>query len=456
MRRSLVASVHGTLESQPPPRIAEKMNRRHSAATCNPQLGLRCLKWKFSICGILSIAAILMIGLHIFIAGMPATPSMDSNSAAKSSSFTLRGQQQQQPIQRVAFAADNSSSIQQQQQHQQLRVSPLSDVDREQYTVRINSWKRHEQLRVSIQHFSSCPNVAAIQIVWCDAQGPPPDWLLNSNVSVERHAANTLNERFHVLSTPPTKGILSVDDDVLRPCIALDAGFEKWTRYPNHMVGYDARSVVVVDANKESKQNYYKYGYLSTTRSTNRYALSLTRFCFLHVDYLTGYMTRMPAVIRDRVALNLNCEDIAMSLYVSSHTHQPPLLADCWAMSTQIKLYAPDAISGGAHHKTVRDECVRDFATALGATHVLDQQAVYVRGMFDCGHVPSETASGATTSGAIARLQELHATVHKWKANKNRVKVDALIQTMIGPALQNGLIKGTGPWKERYGEKRQR
>ena len=103
-------------------------------------------------------------------------------------------------------------------------VTPLRDVDLELYTIRINTWKRDEQLLVSIEHHSKCPGVAQIQVVWCDDRDPPKELESYPKVVVERHAVNSLNERFHILEETPTMGILSIDDDVMRPCEAIDSG----------------------------------------------------------------------------------------------------------------------------------------------------------------------------------------------------------------------------------------
>jgi hypothetical protein len=126
---------------------------------------------------------------------------------------------------------------------QHRRLTPLvQTIDREQYTIRINTWKRQEQLLLSVEHHSSCPGVAEIQVIWCDKEEEPPAALFNfSKVVVERHDVNSLNERFNILSPPPTLGILSIDDDVLRPCEAIDSGFFKWTQNPDRMVGFDGR-----------------------------------------------------------------------------------------------------------------------------------------------------------------------------------------------------------------------
>jgi hypothetical protein len=154
-------------------------------------------------------------------------------------------------------------------------VTPLTrEIDREQYTIRINTWHRSEQLVVSVRHHAQCDGVARIQVVWCDSESNPPDEILNMpKVEIEYHKENSLNERFNILSMPPTLGILSMDDDVLRSCEAMDdgkftrirhtfdlcyhsfhsrssflflvnlilPGFFKWVDNPDRIVGYDTR-----------------------------------------------------------------------------------------------------------------------------------------------------------------------------------------------------------------------
>lgn len=208
--------------------------------------------------------------------------------------------------------------------HTAPNVQLLRKEDYEQYTIRINTWQRPRALQASLLHHVSCPGVAQIQVVWCTAQGPVPDWLWNfhDKVVVEEHDINSLNERFRIRIRPLTAGILSLDDDVIRPCIAYDWAFRKWTLNPDRMVGFDARSHDV----STTEGNRWRYAYMSTTERSNAYSLTLTRSCFLHVNYLhwyTGHPRYDP--IRAFVAEHLNCEDIGMSFLVSSLTRgQPP------------------------------------------------------------------------------------------------------------------------------------
>jgi glucuronyl/N-acetylglucosaminyl transferase EXT2 len=258
---------------------------------------------------------------------------------------------------------------QQQQQRLQLELTPLQGIDYEQYTIRINTWRRPEQLIASVLHHASCPGVNQVQVVWCDPENEPPQEILDpiantfaSKVVIERHEENSLNERFHILLPTTTLGILSIDDDVIRPCQALDSGFFKWVKSPHRMVGFDARDHII-----ENPGGDWKYGYLSTTQKMNMYSMSLTRSCFIHRDYLDHYMNELPKSILETVAKNFNCEDIAMSFMISSLTQgQPPLLADMWAINTLMKLDVEKAISGSKGHKKLRDGCVDSFATILG------------------------------------------------------------------------------------------
>eukprot|EP00551_Chaetoceros_affinis_P008643 CAMPEP_0203682440 /NCGR_PEP_ID=MMETSP0090-20130426/45802_1 /ASSEMBLY_ACC=CAM_ASM_001088 /TAXON_ID=426623 /ORGANISM="Chaetoceros affinis, Strain CCMP159" /LENGTH=247 /DNA_ID=CAMNT_0050551357 /DNA_START=58 /DNA_END=799 /DNA_ORIENTATION=+ len=163
-------------------------------------------------------------------------------------------------------------SLQQAKQRAQI-LSPLRPIDKTKYTVRINTWRRNDQLVVSVKHLLTCSGVAQVQIVWCETEDRedgedeghgaekeekkftrPPQEIINYTrgespmVVIEYHSINSLNERFNILTTNDTDandGILSVDDDVLRPCEALDDGFFRWTDHPDRLVGYDYRMHIV-------------------------------------------------------------------------------------------------------------------------------------------------------------------------------------------------------------------
>jgi hypothetical protein len=150
--------------------------------------------------------------------------------------------------------------------------------------------------------------------------------------------------------------------------------------------------------------------------------MSLTRYCFVHRDYLNYYVQRLPKPILDTVAEHFNCEDIAMSFMVSSMTQgQPSLLADTWAMNMQMKLHVDDKISGGKDHKKLRDQCVDTFAQMLslkGETRLNGRlqksKIIHSRTpFFECGAtVDDRVNDNYTTSQREIKHYEM---VTKWK-----------------------------------------
>eukprot|EP00540_Astrosyne_radiata_P022887 CAMPEP_0116833666 /NCGR_PEP_ID=MMETSP0418-20121206/6563_1 /TAXON_ID=1158023 /ORGANISM="Astrosyne radiata, Strain 13vi08-1A" /LENGTH=246 /DNA_ID=CAMNT_0004463141 /DNA_START=31 /DNA_END=771 /DNA_ORIENTATION=+ len=243
-------------------------------------------------------------------------------------------------------------------------------------------------------------------------------------------------------------GILSMDDDVLRPCEAIDSGFFKWTENPSRMVGFDARSYEV------KEEGHWSYAYMSVTEKANRYSLTLPRYCFIHRDYLNWYFTDMPKPILEKVESIFNCEDIAMSFFVSSLTGgQPPLLADFWAIKSMLKLYSPKRISGQKQHKSLRDDCVDSFADLLNLKDKL-QPATYVHRdnyLFECGAEANK--SNQEDNGMVGRHTEHVEQVGRW-SNMNpqdaMKEVSKLINTMAGNAYVRGLIEKTEPWQKRW------
>ena len=104
-------------------------------------------------------------------------------------------------------------------------LTELRPMDREYFTIRINTWHRPRQLALSLQHHSRCEGVKQIQVIWSEEGDIPPRIQnISSKVVFERHSVNSLNERFNIIKETPTLGILSMDDDVLRPCEAIDSG----------------------------------------------------------------------------------------------------------------------------------------------------------------------------------------------------------------------------------------
>lgn len=169
---------------------------------------------------------------------------------------------------------------------------------------------------------------------------------------------------------------------------------------------------------------------------------------------MNWYMTDMPAFIRETVSENFNCEDIALSFYVSSLTDgKPPLLADFWAIKTMTKLYSPARISGQKSHKSTRDNCVDSFADSLGLKQSLEP-AKYVHSkpsFFECG---ANAISELPVDVTMSERHEQHVKlINQWKAKTAKDIVQIMQQLFASSrkkAYVNGLIQDTPPWKERW------
>lgn len=410
--------------------------------------------------------------------GIKADTSPNSNSRQRfNESLVIDSKAtEKMPIKRKELIFENNSNL------RSPDLSPLRfPVDYEKFTIRINTWKRPEQLKASVEHYLTCSSVGQIQIVWCVAQGEPPLWLkvmeqtfattekknngglveertsVFSRLIIERHQNNTLNERFLVLEEVPTAGVLSVDDDVIRPCIAINNGFIKWTLNPERQVGFDARSHSIEttshtgNATSSSTPKIWSYAYMSTTEKLNRYSITLTRFSFLHRDYLKSYWVDMPSQVRSIVAEKFNCEDIAMSLWISSCTRgKPPLLADYWAVKSQIKMYVPNKISAGEDHKATRNMCFDEFANIFQLKERLRYATLFHRkdeygGFFYYGDY-SEDWNVPSTDNRSLLMVETDEFINRWKSkgiNTRRKELRSFINDAAKHLFNRGLLENT-------------
>lgn len=363
-------------------------------------------------------------------------------------------------------------------------LTPLTrGIDIDRYTIRINTWRRNEQLLLSLNHHAKCDGVEAIHVIWCDSENDPPVEVMqhpNGKVKVEYHTINSLNERFRTLIDSPTLGILSLDDDVLRPCVALDAAFLRWTHHPDRMVGFDARTHVVlansggkketedgrkyVLGNGERSDHHdgtrWKYGYMSTTETSNHYSMTLPRSSFIHREYLNIYTNVLPRPIYTYVAQNLECEDVAMSFLISSLTGgRPPLLADYWAVKSMVKLYSESKISGGKDHKATRDACVNDFATMLGLKEEGDwplqtgkllhsgEKRFFGYGVETEEWTTIEDPSSERLLDVVEYMRELRTSMSNDQRMAWLMKQKSTAQA---EAQSVGMIEGTQEWKDRW------
>ncbi|XP_024515339.1 glycosyltransferase family 64 protein C4-like [Selaginella moellendorffii] len=250
------------------------------------------------------------------------------------------------------------------------------------YTVLVNTWKRYDLLRKSVAHYASCRGVDAIRVVWSESE-PPSESLLAALEKSIRAAENNpelelridindednLNNRFKPLDGVTTDGIFSIDDDVLVPCTTLEFSFRVWLSAPDSMVGFVPRmhwarlknNWKQISPTFRPEQPTFTYGGWWSVWWMGTYSMVLTKAAFLHHKYLEYYTLQMPASIREYVANQRNCEDIAMSFMVANLTNAPPI----WVKG---KLYeiGSSGISSLKGHDVHRTVCVNFLAARYG------------------------------------------------------------------------------------------
>lgn len=254
---------------------------------------------------------------------------------------------------------------------------------RESFTVVLNTYERPDLLRRAVAHYSECPGVDMIRVVWSeqipvptmedapDAFGARPEM-----VRFDVHNTTSINNRFAPLDGLRTDAVFNVDDDMVIPCGALKDGFVAWKRNPSTLVGFFPRAHARLGEACE-----YDYVWLEPKVWWGGvYSIVLTKAAFVHARFFDLYTHEMPAEVRAYVDENHNCEDIAMQFLVSNATGLAPVYvrAPLWFyVSTKFDGVGRAGISGKKGHHRQRGQCITDFAAMYGG---LPLQSAPLRG----------------------------------------------------------------------------
>ncbi|GMY08182.1 glycosyltransferase family 64 protein C4 [Fagus crenata] len=255
-------------------------------------------------------------------------------------------------------------------------------VPRKGYAIVMNTWKRYDLLKQSISHYSLCPGLQSIHIVWSEPD-PPLDSLkkflnhiVESNsgdgreveLAFDINKEDSLNNRFKEIKDLKTDAVFSIDDDVIFPCSSVELAFNVWQSAPDTMVGFVPR-VHWVDESK-GNNDYYTYGGWWSVWWTGTYSMVLSKAAFFHKKYFSVYTNEMPASIRDFVTKNRNCEDIAMSFVVANATGAPPI----WVKAKIFEIGSTGISSLGGHSER-RTHCVNRFVAEYGRMPLVSTSA---------------------------------------------------------------------------------
>lgn len=248
-----------------------------------------------------------------------------------------------------------------------------SFVPRKGYAIVMNTWKRYDLLKESISHYSSCPGLESIHIVWSEPN-PPPDSLkkflnhvVQSNsrdgrqveLKFDINKEDSLNNRFKEIKDLNTDAVFSIDDDVIFSCSAVEFAFNVWRSAPDTMVGFVPRAHWI--DRLEGHNDHYVYGGWWSVWWTGTYSMILSKAAFFHKKYFSVYTNEMPASIREYVTKNRNCEDIAMSFLVANATGAPPI----WVKGNIFEIGSTGISSLGGHSDR-RSQCVNRFVAVYG------------------------------------------------------------------------------------------
>ncbi|GAB4827564.1 GDP-mannose transporter [Ancistrocladus abbreviatus] len=277
----------------------------------------------------------------------------------------------------IAFAfialAGRASSFMQWENHSSGSFANRSSVPRKGYAILMNTWKRNDLLKKSISHYTSCSGLDSVHIVWSEPD-PPSDYLVKYldnivksrtkdgqqiELKFEINKEDSLNNRFKEIKDLKADAIFSIDDDVIFPCSSVELAFNVWQSAPDTMVGFVPRMHWL----DKSRQNvyYYIYGGWWSVWWMGRYSMVLSKAAFFHKKYLRMYTNEMPTSIREYIANNRNCEDIAMSFLVANATGTPPI----WVKGKIFEIGTTGISSLGGHNEK-RTKCVNRFFAEYG------------------------------------------------------------------------------------------
>ncbi|MED6145850.1 GDP-mannose transporter [Stylosanthes scabra] len=246
-------------------------------------------------------------------------------------------------------------------------------ASRKGYSIVMNTWKRYDLLKQSIKHYSSCPRLDSVHIVWSELD-PPSDSLLKYlhhvvkstpkdghrvKLKFDINKEDSLNNRFKEIKDLESDAVFSIDDDVIFPCSAVEFAFNVWQSAPDTMVGFVPR-VHWVDYSKDGGSKF-KYGGWWSVWWTGTYSMVLSKAAFFHKKYFILYTNQMPTSLKEYITKNRNCEDIAMSFLVANATGAPPI----WVKGKIFEIGSTGISSLGGHSEK-RSECVNRFASVFG------------------------------------------------------------------------------------------
>ncbi len=261
------------------------------------------------------------------------------------------------------------------------------------FSVLIGTWDRVPLLRRLILHYQKSKFVHKIYVTWHNPAMRPPDEFLRTvrkkpPVEILFQKYDSLNNRFNPITNLETKAILVADDDIRVNITDVEYAFEVWKNRPHSLVGVFPR--------------YHQYHKINGTytydmRSPNtprEYSIILTKFMFMHAEYLYAYTCLLPSKIHRYIDSIVNCEDIAMNLLVTGMTGAKPV-----AVMTHVDDFGTTSgISIKPGHVDSRSECTTKLIQIFGKDTLRYNREVFLPFRKKRPSTPAAPLTNTTTS----------------------------------------------------------
>ncbi|CAN8298019.1 unnamed protein product [Cochlearia groenlandica] len=216
-------------------------------------------------------------------------------------------------------------------------------------------------LKMYVKHYSRCPSVKEILVIW--NKGPPPELTdLDSAVPVRIRVEkqNSLNNRFNIDPLIKTRAVLELDDDIMMPCGDIEKGFRVWREHPERLVGFYPRFV----------DQTMTYSAEKFARSHNGYNMILTGAAFMDVGFAFGmYQSDKAKLGRQFVDEQFNCEDVLLNfLYANASGWGKAVEYVRPSLAVDTSKFTGVAISGNTkQHYMKRSMCLQRFSELYGS-----------------------------------------------------------------------------------------
>ncbi|CAK9159604.1 unnamed protein product [Ilex paraguariensis] len=216
-------------------------------------------------------------------------------------------------------------------------------------------------LKMYVKHYSRCPSVREIVVVW--NKGKPPvssdfDSVVPVRIRIEEK--NSLNNRFKMDSSIETRAVLELDDDIMMTCDDIERGFRIWREHPDRIVGFYPR---LIDGPR------LKYRGEKHARRHNGYNVILTGAAFIDSQVaFKRYWSEEATAGRALVDKYFNCEDVLLNyLYANASSFKTvEYVKPAWAIDTS--KFSGVAISRNTRaHYGVRSNCLTKFSEMYGS-----------------------------------------------------------------------------------------